>query len=109
MNVTVGTVMAVIRDWPDIDKMTMAEISMYRTRGVSSAGLERVMIETAKERQTFHDTTHSHYIIGRIDNYRPLFSVRPYVHQTHADAVMEQMRLTSAYGGVFGMYAMLKK
>lgn len=109
MNVTVGTVMDVIKNYPEIDKITLAEIAMYRTRGVSSAGLERVMIETAKERQAFHDTTHSHYIIGRINNYRPLFSVRPYVHQTHADAVTEQMRLSAAYGGVFAMYALIKK
>lgn len=109
MNVTVGTVMDVIRDYPGIDKMTMVEIAMYRTRGVSNPDLERVMIETAKERQAYHDTLHSQYIIGRINNYRPLFSVRPYVHRTHADAVTEQMRLTKAYGGVFAMYAMIKK
>jgi hypothetical protein len=109
MDVTVGTVIDVIRDYPGTDKHTMAEIAMYRSRGCSSANLERVMIETAKERQAYHDTMHSHYIIGRVMGYRPLFSVRPHVHQTHADAVTEQMRLTDAYGGVFAMYAMLKK
>lgn len=49
-NVSAGSVLDIMQQYPNADRKCIAEIAIYRTLGVSSPMLEAVMIDTMNER-----------------------------------------------------------
>jgi hypothetical protein len=115
MEIPIGTIIDVIKQYPDIGRKCTAEIAMYRHMGCSTPQLEACMIQTAAERDELTVVSGDqpidgkrHFIIARMVDWNPQFSETPFVHYDWEAARSEQRRLANQHKCQgFGMYHLL--